>query len=38
VAGGFTEGEFLGILPDGAFGLPATADTVLPLVMPFIVS
>ena len=37
-AGGFTEGEFLGILPDGAFGLPATADTVLPLVMPFIVS
>lgn len=37
-AGGFTEGEFLGILPDGAFGVPATADTVLPLVMPFIVS
>jgi Ferritin-like domain len=37
-AGGFTEGEFLGILPDGAFGVPATAATVLPLVMPFIVS
>lgn len=38
MAGGFMEGDFLGILPDGAFGLPATADTVLPLVMPFIVS
>jgi hypothetical protein len=38
MAGGFMEGEYLGILPDGAFGLPATADTVLPLVMPFIVS
>ena len=38
VPGGFTEGKFLGILPDGAFGVPATADTVLPLVMPFIVS
>lgn len=38
VAGGFMEGDYLGILPDGAFGVPATADTVLPLVMPFIVS
>ena len=38
VAGGFIEGDYLGILPDGAFGVPATADTVLPLVMPFIVS
>ena len=38
MAGGFQEGKFLGILPDGAFGVPATADTVLPLVMPFIVS
>ena len=38
MAGGFMEGDYLGILPDGAFGLPATADTVLPLVMPFIVS
>jgi rubrerythrin len=37
-AGAFTDGAFLGILPDGAFGVPATADTVLPLVMPFIVS
>ncbi len=38
MAGGFTDGKYLGILPDGAFGLPATADTVLPLVTPFIVS
>jgi Ferritin-like domain/TAT (twin-arginine translocation) pathway signal sequence len=37
-SGGFQEGKFLGILPDGAFGVPATAQTVLPLVMPFIVS
>jgi hypothetical protein len=38
MAGGFMEGKYLGILPDGAFGVPATADTVLPLVTPFIVS
>ena len=38
MAGGFEEGDFLGILPDGAFGAPATAATVLPLVTPFIVS
>ena len=36
--GGFMEGKYLGILPDGAFGVPATANTVLPIVMPFIVS
>jgi hypothetical protein len=38
VPGGFTEGKYLGILPDGAFGAPATADADLALVMPFIVS
>ena len=38
VPGGFMEGKYLGILPDGAFGLPATAATVLPIVKPFIVS
>jgi hypothetical protein len=36
--GGFMEGKYLGILPDGAFGLPATAAAVLPVVKPFIVS
>lgn len=36
--GSFTESKYLGILPDGAFGLPATAATVLPMVKPFIVS
>ena len=36
--GVFQESSYLGILPDGAFGVPAPADKVLPIVMPFIVS
>jgi hypothetical protein len=36
--GTFTDGKYLGILPDGAFGVPATATAVLAVVKPFIVS
>jgi hypothetical protein len=36
--GGFQEGKYLGILPDGPFGAPATAAAVLAVVKPFIVS